>query len=70
MGRIHKSREALSVRIETKEQRRYDRSSNCSHRENEGGRRNVDDVGNALRCACVCSWGGAVTLSDVPCVEN
>ena len=40
MGRIHKSREALSVRIETKEQRRYDRSSNCSHRENEGGRRN------------------------------
>ena len=31
---------------------------------------NVDDVGNALRCACVCSWGGAVTLSDVPCVEN
>ena len=32
---------------------------------------NVDDVGNALRCACcVCTWGGAITLSDVPCRGN
>ena len=32
---------------------------------------NVDDVGNALTCACcVCSWGGALTLLDVPYVGN
>ena len=31
---------------------------------------NVDDVGNALRCACCVFMGGAVTLSDVPFVGN
>ena len=28
---------------------------------------NVDDVGNALRCACcVCSWGGCIDLVGCP----
>ena len=46
LGRIQRSSEALSVRIENIERRREDRSSNSSHGENEGyeedegGRRN------------------------------
>ena len=46
LGRIHKSSEALSVRIENIERRRKDRSYNSSHgedegyEEDEGGRRN------------------------------
>ena len=46
LGRIHSSSEALSVRIENTEQRRKDKSSNSSHREDKGyeedggGRRN------------------------------
>ena len=46
LGRIHKSREALSVRIENIGQRKKDRSSNSSraedegHEEDEGGKRN------------------------------
>ena len=40
LGRIHRSREALSVRIKNIERRREDRSFNSSHGEDEGGRRN------------------------------
>ena len=46
LGRIHRSSEALSARIESIERRREDKSSNSSHgeyegyEEDEGGRRN------------------------------
>ena len=40
LGRIHRSSEALSVRIENIERRREERSSNSSHGKDEGGWRN------------------------------